>query len=51
MYKLIENNILNSVNFVLRVSDNAFIPFDIENTDYLFYLAWLDAGNTPLPHD
>ena len=25
------------------------IPFDPDNTDYQQYLAWLEAGNTPLP--
>jgi hypothetical protein len=34
---------------VKRLSDSAFIPFDLANTDYQAYLAWVEAGNTPLP--
>jgi hypothetical protein len=47
MYKLIIN--LNGENIsVQRLSDNAFIPFDLANTDYQEYLKWLEEGNTPL---
>ena len=49
MYKLIHNQTLNVVDMVLRLSDNAGIPFDPDNTDYLAYLTWLEEGNTPLP--
>jgi hypothetical protein len=51
MYKLIKNLITNETNSVLRISDNACIPFDPANTDYQAYLKWLEEGNTPLPAD
>ena len=38
-------------NQVKRISDNAYIPFDPQNTDYAEYLKWLDEGNKPLPPD
>lgn len=49
MYKLI-NQPLGSQS-VLRLSDNAYIPFDPANRDYQQYLAWLAEGNEPLPPD
>jgi len=36
---------------IIRVKDNAFIPFDMGNIDYQAYLKWLSEGNTPLPPD
>jgi hypothetical protein len=45
MYKIIDQNA------VLRLLDNANIPFDPDNTDYQAYLKWLAEGNTPLPAD
>jgi hypothetical protein len=38
-------------NVIVRIVDNTFIPLDIANRDYQKYLAWLEAGNTPLPAD
>ena len=39
------------VRNVLRVEDNAAIPFAPDNTDYQAYLKWLEEGNTHLPAD
>jgi hypothetical protein len=38
-----------TANAIKRIADNAFIPFDPDNTDYQAYLAWLALGNTPEP--
>ena len=50
MYKFIKDFSGNqSNNLILRIADNAFIPFDPANTDYQAYLKWLEEGNTPEP--
>ena len=52
MYKQIKNEQGQiSDNQIQRVADNAFIPFDPDNTDYQAYLKWVEEGNTPLPAD
>lgn len=45
-YKLIRDS-----TSVTRLSDGANIPPDPANVDYVAYLAWKDAGNTPAPAD
>jgi len=49
MYKLYLNQL--DVAFVIRLSDNAFIPFDPANQDFVEYQKWLEEGNTPEPAD
>ena len=52
MYKLIQDSITKQLNpCVIRLSDNACIPFDLDNTDFVEYQKWLAAGNTPIPAD
>jgi len=52
MYQLFKNrNGSICENAILRVADNAFIPFDEANVDYQEYLKWIAAGNTPTPAD
>lgn len=34
MYKLFKNKITNDINVVIRLLDNAYIPFVLDNTDY-----------------
>ena len=51
MYKLIKDPLTQTTNSVLRIADNAYIPFDPQNSDYQAYLKWVAEGNTPLPAD
>lgn len=38
---------LTNNNTVIRLRDDAIIPFDEGNRDYQEYLGWLDEGNVP----
>lgn len=51
MYKLLKSFENGNVNGIKRLSDNATIPLDPNNTDYEAYLEWVEAGNTPEPAD
>lgn len=49
MYKFIPTIGGIEATAVKRLADNAFIPFDPDNTDYQAYLRWIAEGNTPDP--
>ena len=50
MYKETGNDFTGAkAQGIYRLSDNAYIPFDPNNTDYQAYLAWLAQGNVPEP--
>ena len=54
-YKLLKEYFADGTSVVrpvvIRKSDNAQIPYDDNNIDYIEYKEWLDAGNTPDPAD
>lgn len=45
MYKL------SGPDSIIRLSDGACIPRDVENIDYQRFLEWESEGNAPLPTD
>jgi|TARA_B110000259_G_C13893753_1_gene354006 hypothetical protein len=47
MYKQAINTFGGEPVYIIRLSDNASIPFDPDNTDYQEYLEWVSEGNTP----
>ena len=52
MYKKYKDAITNEeTGAIIRLEDNATIPFDPANTDYQEYLEWLAEGNEPEPAD
>jgi hypothetical protein len=51
MYKLSKHITSGEVNFIIRLSDNAYIPLDPANMDFVEYQKWLSEGNVPLPVD
>jgi len=40
---------LTASNTIIRITDNAFIPPDPANIDYVAYMEWVEAGNMPEP--
>ena len=42
-----ELQIIGTTETITRVSDNAHIPLNPDNTDYQAYLKWVSEGNTP----
>ncbi len=51
MYQLLPDTPMGAATCIKRIADNAFIPMDPQNTDFLEYQKWLAEGNVPLPAD
>ena len=51
MYQLQPDTLIGASRCIKRLADNAFIPFDDRNVDYVEFQAWLAEGNTPQPAD
>lgn len=50
MYKLFIDALTGQLeNIVIRLTDNAAIPFDPANTDAKEFALWLQEGNKPEP--
>jgi hypothetical protein len=48
-FKFPDGTVCNTA--IQELPSTTIIPFDLENTDYQAYLAWLAEGNTPEPAD
>lgn len=44
MYKLVKDFLTNKIISVIRLNDNACIPFDPANTDYQAFLKYKEEG-------
>jgi hypothetical protein len=49
MYKLHRSERNKKIFTIIRLSDNACIPFDPANTDAAEFAKWLQEGNRPEP--
>ena len=48
MYKLFKSS-YGTIDIVIRLKDNANIPFDPANSDAVEFAQWLKNGNIPEP--